>query len=179
MLAKQGNTGEARKLFEQAISIRRDDASAINNLGVLYLNIGQANDAIAAFQYGIQVAPDDDILYMNLARIWVRLGERDKARDVMRELLARKPDSAAAQKGLKELETAMIVLFCFMLAASPIDKLRAPHPRGGRLGPGSGIAKRPSDRVATPVADRARAASPAVHSDITKDNSAIVSTARS
>jgi Flp pilus assembly protein TadD len=104
LLAKQGHSDEARKLFEQAISIRRDDSSAINNLGVLYLNIGQVNDAIAAFQYGIRVAPDDDILYMNLARIWVRLGDRDKARGVMRDLLARKPDSAAAQNGLRELE---------------------------------------------------------------------------
>ncbi len=105
LLAKQGHTDEARKLFEQAISIRRDDASAVNNLGVLYLNIGQVNDAVAAFQYGIRVAPDDDILYMNLARIWVRMGERDKAREVMRQLLARKPGNVAAQRGLKELET--------------------------------------------------------------------------
>ena len=103
LLAKQGQTGEARKLFELAISIRRDDSSAINNLGVLYLNMGQVNDAIAAFQYGLQVAPDDDLLYLNLARIWVQKGERDKAREIMRALLARKPDSRIASKGLEQL----------------------------------------------------------------------------
>jgi tetratricopeptide (TPR) repeat protein len=84
--------------------VQRDDASAINNLGVLYANLGQANDAIAAFQYGIQVAPDVDILYLNLSRAWVRLGERDKAREVMRALLARKPGYALAEKALRELE---------------------------------------------------------------------------
>ena len=105
LLAQEGHTDEARKLFEQAITVKRDDSSAINNLGVLYMNIGQVNDAIAAFQYGIRVAPDDDILYLNLARIWVRKGERDKARDLMRELLARKPGHPVAQKALKELET--------------------------------------------------------------------------
>jgi tetratricopeptide (TPR) repeat protein len=103
LLAKRGQNDEARKLFEQAISIRRDDASAINNLGVLYLNMGQVNDAIAAFQYGIQVAPDDELLYLNLARIWVQKGDRDKARDLMRELLKRKPDSQTASKGLLQL----------------------------------------------------------------------------
>jgi len=104
LLARQGRNDEARRLFEQAISIRRDDSSAINNLGVLYLNMGQMNDAIAAFQYGIGVSPDEDILYLNLARIRVRMGEQDKARDLMRELLARKPGDPVALKALKELE---------------------------------------------------------------------------
>ena len=105
LLAKQGHNAEARKLFELAISVRRDDSSAINNLGVLFLNIGQPNDAIAAFQYGIRVAPDDAMLYLNLARIWIQMGDREKARDLMRDLLARKPENAIAQRALKELES--------------------------------------------------------------------------
>lgn len=104
LLAKQGQTADARKLFELAISIRRDDSTAVNNLGVLFLNLGQQNDAIAAFQYGIQIAPDDDVLYLNLARVWVRMGNRDKARELMRDLLSRKPGNAIAQRALKELE---------------------------------------------------------------------------
>ena len=104
LLAKSGRSDEARRMFEQAIAQQRDDASAINNLGVLYANLGQANDAIAAFQYGIRVAPDVDILYLNLSRAWIRLGERDKAREVMRGLLARKPGYALAEKALRELE---------------------------------------------------------------------------
>jgi tetratricopeptide (TPR) repeat protein len=103
LLAQKGQNEEARKLFEQAISIRRDDPSAINNLGVLYLNMGQVNNAIAAFEYGIQVAPLDDLLYLNLARIWVQKGDRDKARDLMKELLARKPDSRTASNALQQL----------------------------------------------------------------------------
>jgi Flp pilus assembly protein TadD len=103
LLAKLGRTGEARKLFELAISVKRDDSSAINNLGVLYMNLGQINDAIAAFQYGIRVAPDDDTLYLNLARVRVQMGERDKARDLMLDLLRRKPDNTVAQRVLKEL----------------------------------------------------------------------------
>jgi tetratricopeptide (TPR) repeat protein len=104
LLAKAGRTEEARRLFEQAISIRRDDGSAINNLGVLYMNTGRTSDAIAAFRYGIQVAPDEDILYLNLSRTLLRMGEREKARDVMRQLLDRKPGSPLALGALKELE---------------------------------------------------------------------------
>jgi tetratricopeptide (TPR) repeat protein len=104
LLARQGKSEEARRLFELAISVRHDDSSAINNLGVLYVNMGQLNDAIAAFQYGIRVAPDDEMPYLNLARIWVRTGEREKARELMLELLSRKPNSTAARNGLKELE---------------------------------------------------------------------------
>jgi Flp pilus assembly protein TadD len=105
ILAKQGKNDEARKLFELAISVRRDDSSAINNLGVLYMNIGQVNDAIAAFQYGIQAAPEDETLSMNLARVWVGRGNREKARDVLRQLLDKNPSALVAQRALKELET--------------------------------------------------------------------------
>ena len=87
------------------IAIHRDHSGAINNLGVLYMKMGQPNDAIAALQYGITVAPDDDTLYLNLGRVYVGMGERDKARDVMRQLLARKPGDPIATRALHDLET--------------------------------------------------------------------------
>lgn len=90
-------------MFELAISVRRDDSSAINNLAVLFMSMGQLNDAIAALEYGIRVAPDDDTLYVNLARSWIRLGERGKARDAMLELLKRKPGNALATRALQQL----------------------------------------------------------------------------
>ena len=67
-------TRKPRSGFEKAITLRRDYAGAINNLGVLYSQMGQANDAIAAFEYGIRVAPDEEQLYMNLGRTYVRAG---------------------------------------------------------------------------------------------------------
>jgi hypothetical protein len=42
---------------------------------------------------------------MNLGKTYVRLGDRGKAREVMRRLLERKPQSAAAAKALRELES--------------------------------------------------------------------------
>jgi Tfp pilus assembly protein PilF len=103
-LARQNHGAEAKQWFERAISIQRDHPGAINNLGVLYAEMGQRTDAIAAFRYGIEIAPEDEELYLNLGRIYVQMGERDKARDLMHQLLAKKPASAVALHALRELD---------------------------------------------------------------------------
>ncbi len=103
-LARQNHAAEAKQWFERAISIHRDHTGAINNLGVLYAEMGQRNDAIAAFRHGIEIAPEDEELYLNLGRIYVQMGERDKARDLMQQLLAKKPASAVALHALRELD---------------------------------------------------------------------------
>ena len=103
LLARQNRTEEARKYFQQAITAQRDHASAINNLGVLYMQMDQVDDALAAFRYGIEVAPDYDTLYLNLARVYVRSGKREKAREILQQLLARKPESTVARRALQEL----------------------------------------------------------------------------
>ncbi len=103
-LAKQGQTAHAEQLFKNAIAQKRDYSEAINNLGVLYIQESKVNDAIAAFEYGIRVAPDEDILYLNLGRTYTSLGQFDKARQVMHELLDRKPQSATARRALQDLE---------------------------------------------------------------------------
>jgi tetratricopeptide (TPR) repeat protein len=104
-VAKQGHGEQARQYFEQAIALRRDYSAAINNLGVLYLQEGKVNDAISAFEYGMRVAPGADILYLNLGRTYTRLGKVDKAREVMQQLLDRKPENAMARHALQELNS--------------------------------------------------------------------------
>jgi tetratricopeptide (TPR) repeat protein len=103
--AKQNRSAEAKQWFERAIAIHRDHTGAINNLAVLYAELGQPKDAIAAFRYGIEIAPEDDELYLNLGRLYVQIGDREKARDVMRELLAKKPGNAVATRALRELDS--------------------------------------------------------------------------
>ncbi len=103
VLAQQNRADEARRLFQQALEAQPDYPQAINNLGVLYMNTGATNDAIAAFQYGIRVAPDFELCYLNLARIEVGRGRKDKARELMQQLLDRKPESRAARRALEEL----------------------------------------------------------------------------
>jgi Tfp pilus assembly protein PilF len=104
LLVRQNRLDEAREAFQKAITVQRDHVWAINNLGVLYMQIHKVEDAVAAFKYGIEVAPEDEISYLNLARVYAREGDRMKARDILRQLLARKPSNAAAIKSLRELE---------------------------------------------------------------------------
>ena len=51
----------------------------------------------------MQVAPDEEISYLNLARVYARSADRAKAAQILRQLLARRPDSTAATKALREL----------------------------------------------------------------------------
>lgn len=102
-LAKQNQFGEARELLKKSIELRPDYADAINDLGALYMHEGQINDAVAAFRYGVQVAPDKDILYLNLGRTLIVLRQYDEARQVMQQLLDRKPGNQTAKRALEEL----------------------------------------------------------------------------
>jgi tetratricopeptide (TPR) repeat protein len=103
LLATRDRPAEAIKLFQQAVASQRDHTGAINNLGVVYMEMHRPNEAIAAFRYGIQVAPDEEILYLNLSRAYAATGDLAKARDVLQQLLERRPDSVMARKGLAEL----------------------------------------------------------------------------
>ncbi len=104
LLASQNRNDEARKMFQQAIEVQRDHAGAINNLGVLYMQMGKPTEAIAAFRYGMEVTPTDDTIALNLARVYVRLGDRAKAREILEQFLALKPNSSVARSALGELD---------------------------------------------------------------------------
>jgi FimV-like protein len=49
------------------------------------------------------VAPEYDQAYLNLARVYARQGEREKAREVLLELLKQHPDHARAKAELNQL----------------------------------------------------------------------------
>lgn len=73
-------------MVEHAISIGPAHARAIHNLAAVFTKFGQTNDAIAAFRYSIERAPRDEMLYLNLYRLYISVGEKQKARDIMRQL---------------------------------------------------------------------------------------------
>ncbi len=104
LLVRQNRLEEARAAFEKAITAQRNHIWAINNLGVLYMQMRKIDDAIAAFRYGIEVAPEEETSYLNLARVYARQGDRAKARDILGQLLTRKPSNVTAHKALRELE---------------------------------------------------------------------------
>jgi Flp pilus assembly protein TadD len=103
-LANQNRFAEAKSAFQRAIELRPGYGAAINNLGVLYGTAGDLQNAVAAWQYGVEAAPDDDDIRMNLARGYVAMGRKDKARQVLKDWLERKPGSGLARQALLALE---------------------------------------------------------------------------
>jgi tetratricopeptide (TPR) repeat protein len=76
---------------------------ALNNLGVLYLRTRRPEEAVHSFEECIRVAPEYDHSYLNLARVYAIQGQREKARDVLLELLKQHPDHAQAKAALSQL----------------------------------------------------------------------------
>ncbi len=104
LLARKGDYAGGVRYLQQAITHQRDHIAAINNLAVLYARSGKVNDAIAALRYGIDQQPDHDPFYFNLARLYADVGDKLKARQVLEDLLQRKPNQQDARKALLQLQ---------------------------------------------------------------------------
>jgi len=72
--------------------------------GKLLVRMGRAGEAIAAFQDAIQRKPNYSPAYMALADYYKSVGERDKALAVVRDGLAKAPNSRGLRRRLKELQ---------------------------------------------------------------------------
>ncbi len=101
--AQQNDPQNALLYLKRAIQSRADYPEALNNLGVVYLRLKSAGDAENSFQQAVRVAPDFLQSYLNLARLYAAQGKISNARDVLNELLKRKPGDAAALQELSLL----------------------------------------------------------------------------
>ena len=102
--AQTDETAKAYQYLQSALKVRPDYPEALNNLGVLYLMTQRPDDAVATFEQCIRVAPTFDQAYMNLARIYALRGTRDKARNLLGDLLKQHPDHPQAKQMLEQLQ---------------------------------------------------------------------------
>ncbi len=72
--------------------------------GKLLLRLGRSGEAVNAFQDAIRRKPDYSPAYMALADFHKSVGDKDKALAVVREGLARAPNSRGLKRRLKELQ---------------------------------------------------------------------------
>jgi tetratricopeptide (TPR) repeat protein len=93
----------AYEYLKRAIALRPVYPEALNNLGVLYLRTKRPHEAIQSFDESIRVAPEYDQSYLNLARVYALQGDRQKAREVLLELLKQHPDHLQAKEELNQL----------------------------------------------------------------------------
>ena len=103
VFAQLDDTDRAYEYLQRALKFRPNYPEALNNLGVLYIRTDRRNLAVASFEQSIQLAPGFDQSYLNLARLYAIEGVRDKAREVLLDLLKQHPGHPRAQEMLEQL----------------------------------------------------------------------------
>jgi Tfp pilus assembly protein PilF len=89
---KHGEYDRARRACQEALEINPRSAEALNNLGVVLLETGSAQQAEAHFVKALEYEPDGKESRLNLASLLRRQGEPEKARVHYQEALRIDPD---------------------------------------------------------------------------------------
>jgi tetratricopeptide (TPR) repeat protein len=72
----------------------RKELKIRNQLGVLHARFGEIGKAVSSFEENMQADPDYTASYLNLANLFVRQRRSDEAIEILRNGLARDPESA-------------------------------------------------------------------------------------
>lgn len=104
LYAQQNQMESATGYLQKALTLRPGYPEAINNLGVIFVRGRQYEKAENQFKTGMRVAPDFDQSYLNLARLYAMRGDRQKAREVLLDLLRLQPGNEPAKQALQMLQ---------------------------------------------------------------------------
>ena len=91
---------EALNAYDKAIELNPNDASAYNNRGLAYSNLGKYKQAILSYDRAIELNPKDADAYYNRGNAYNRLGNTIYANQDLK--IAAKLGNIFAQKSLKE-----------------------------------------------------------------------------
>jgi len=90
--AALGESSEALKHFEKALELDPAFVDASLNLSALHLDLEQYDEAVAAANQGLRHAPQDVALLQNKGLALAYGGQSEEAVEVMRQVVAKKPD---------------------------------------------------------------------------------------
>lgn len=100
-----GRTEEAHLTAETAVTIAPDNPGSHNVLGEVLLGRDRLDEALAAFERAAQIPGiEQRNAYRNLARVWIRRGEKEKAAQLLADLLDRHPQDQDALRLLAEIK---------------------------------------------------------------------------
>lgn len=100
---KQGKTGEALLLMEQALEAQPDNTTFLVNLGALLTSLGKPSAALSHLQRALAVQPSLPSAHNNLANALRSLGQIDAAGQHYEAALALKPDLPEAHNNLANI----------------------------------------------------------------------------
>jgi tetratricopeptide (TPR) repeat protein/TolB-like protein/predicted Ser/Thr protein kinase len=94
--------GKAMAAYKKVIELYPDHESALNNLGVLYAEVGRLDEATQLARQAVALDPRFVISNNNLANYLARAGQPDESRAVLEAFLRADPTSASAYRQLTD-----------------------------------------------------------------------------
>ena len=91
---------DSETLFTHALAVTRNNDVAMNNLGIIFLEKGQLDDAISNLQAAIDVRPENAPAHDNLAKALLRKGQVGEAMVHYRKFLEIEPENVEARNTL-------------------------------------------------------------------------------
>jgi tetratricopeptide (TPR) repeat protein len=91
---------DSETLFTHALAVTRNNDVAMNNLGIIFLEKGQLDDAISNLQAAIDVRPENAPAHDNLAKALLRKGQVEEAMVHYRKFLEIEPENVEARNTL-------------------------------------------------------------------------------
>jgi tetratricopeptide (TPR) repeat protein len=117
--ADSGNYPVAEALLKRATDLDPKNKYAWNNLGLIYLNTHQNDQAAAAFQKQIELNPYDEYAYNNLGRVYWQERKYDEAAKAFNKQLENNPLDKFAHANLGQMYDEM---HKYDLAAPELEK---------------------------------------------------------
>jgi tetratricopeptide (TPR) repeat protein len=91
---------DSETLFTHALAVTSNNDVALNNLGIIFLDKGQLDDAISKLQAAIDLRPENAPAHDNLAKALLRKGQVTEAMVHYRKFLEIQPDNVEARNTL-------------------------------------------------------------------------------
>ena len=91
---------DSETLFTHALAVTTNNDVALNNLGIIFLDKGQLDDAISKLQAAIDLRPENGPAHDNLAKALLRKGQVTQAMVHYRKFLEIDPENVEARNTL-------------------------------------------------------------------------------
>src|ERR1043165_10036161 len=84
---------DSESLFPHALAVTRNNDVALNNLGIIFLDKGQLDEAISKLQAAIDLRPENAPAHDNLAKALLKKGQVPQAMVHYRKFLEIEPEN--------------------------------------------------------------------------------------